>query len=641
MLSRGKTKTDPLDEVQKVMNRLSQAKEIVYDCETSGLDWRKQHIVGHVVTFGPTTSDSYYLPVRHAAGGNIGGAKGPQTDTGWDGKLHRVERDLIRTLDRPDLLITGHNLAFDLKFLFRLGFTFRPRFEDTIVNAPLLDEQQPRMSLEYCANVAKVEAKKGAEIVAYLCSRFPEAAKAPKQAMGHFWRLMGDDPLAVSYAAGDGTTTWQLRDWQMERIRRPDADGFDLVKVHDIESRLIPVLARMSTRGIKIDEERLSWLEKHIESEVDRLTSAFPSGFNVRSPDDVREWMEQHGHIDWPMTSGGTKGKPKPSMQEAWLENYPAGQSIIKVRKLETLKSSFVQPMRNEHLWKGRVHADYNQLRGDQFGTITGRLSSSNPNLQAVPKHNEVIGRLFRSIFVPDDGKTWGAADWSQMEPRLLAHYSRCRVLLDGYSATPPIDAHGAVSMAMCGQRWKTMSKQEQKDYRNNFGKRINQLIITGGGYKTLSQKYKIPLDEAEKKFREFFRVMPEVKTLQKNASMRMRSRGYVRSLLGRRALLEPGRDYVAVNRLLQCGNADAIKLKMVEIDDYLASEGRPVDLLNNFHDALDFQFEEGKGRKHYDECLSIMTRFGEGDAIPIDVPITVDAGDGASWAIATYGEEK
>lgn len=628
------------DDVQLVFNRLKSAKEVVYDSETSGLDWRKQHIVGHVITLSPNPQDSYYLPVRHRDGGNIGGNKGPQTDTGWYGKLHRIEKDLIPLLDRDDLLITGHNLSFDLKFLFRLGFTFRPHFEDTMLNAPLLDEQQPKMSLEYCANVAKVEAKKGAEIVAYLCAQFPEAAKAPKSAMGHFWRLAGDDPMAVSYAAGDGTTTWQLRDWQMERIRRPDSDGFDLTLVHNIESRLIPILARMSTRGIKIDEERLTWLEEEIKDRLGKISERLPPDFNTRSPNDVRGWMEKHGHTDWPMTSGGTKGKPQPSMQEAWLENYPAGKVVVEARKLETLRSSFVQPMRESHLWKGRVHADYNQLRGDQFGTITGRLSSSNPNLQAVPKHNETIGRLFRSIFVPDEGKIWGAADWSQLEPRLLAYYSRCKVLMDGYRSDPPIDAHTSVSASMCGAKWEKMSDKERKEYRNVYGKRINQLIITGGGAKTLSAKYKIPLNEAQKKFKEFFVAMPEVKTLQNNASARMRSRGYVRSLLGRRALLEEGRDYVAVNRLLQCGNADAIKLKMVEMDDYLENVGRPVDLLNNCHDAIDFQFEE-KDRSQYDECLNIMTGFGENDVIKLDVPITVDAGDGESWAIATYGPEK
>lgn len=635
-----KRNPSPDDRVQEVLNRLAAAKEVVYDSETSGLNWKTQHIVGHVFTLGPRPADSYYLPVRHAAGGNIGEAKGPFTATGWDGKLHPIEKQLLPRFDRPDLLVTGHNLAFDAKFLSRLGFQFRPRFEDTMINAPLLDEQQARMSLEFCANMAGVAAKKGAKIVAYLIQQFPEIAKKPNEALGHYWRLRGDDPVAVSYAEGDGTTTWQLRDWQMERIRRPDAEGHNLTLVHDIESRLIPILARMSTRGIKIDEERLQWLDTHIHSEIERLSNEFPSDFNARSPNDVRSWMEKHGHTDWPMTSGGTKGKTQPSMREDWLENHDAGKKVIKIRKYETLRTTFVQPMRDIHLFNGRVHTEYNQLRGDQFGTITGRLSSSNPNLHAVPKHNEEIGRLFRSIFVPDDGKIWGAADWSQMEPRLLAFYSRCRVLMEGYRATPSIDAHTSVSASMCGAKWKTMDKRERKEYRDNYGKRINQLIITGGGPKTLSEKYKVSLADAQSKFNEFFRVMPEVKILQRQAAAMMRRRGYVRSLLGRRALIEPGRDYVAVNRLLQCGNADAIKLKMVEIDDYLASEGRPVDLLNNCHDALDFQFTQNN-RKHYDKCLEIMTGFGENDVITLDVPITVDAGEGENWAIATYGEEK
>ena len=624
------------DICQEAINRLRASKTRCVDVETSGLSFLRNHIVGYVLTFGPAPSDTYYLPFRHAPGGNIGGQPGPQTATGWDGTTHPAEDEIIELLDQPGTLMFGHNIQFDLKFMACAGLTgMNARFEDTQINAPLLDEYQPYYSLEYCARTAKVAAKLSKEVVEYLRSKFPEI-KTDKEAMGHFWRLSGDDHMAVDYASGDGTSTWQLRDWQMPQLAEQG-----LLKVHDVESRLIPILARMSLRGIRVDLERFERLEVFVKDEIERLMNAFPSGFNAKSPNDVRAWMEKHGCTDWPLTPKGA-----PSMRQEWLETHDAGQQIMTVRKLRTLQATFMNPLRERHLWNGRVHTTYNQLRGDEFGTITGRLSCVDPNLQAVPKHDEFIGRLFRDIYVPDYD-LWGAADYAQIEPKLLAVYSRARALLAGFRADPPIDAHTSASIAMQGQaRWDAMSPKEQKQYRNDYGKRINQTLITGGGAGVLVTKYKMDPLTVKKAMRDYFRALPEIKFLQKTSTRIMETRGHVTSLLGRRARYDGERGYVGVNRLLQCGNADILKDRMVAIDEYIASEGIDdrFNMLNNCHDAFDFQFyDDPEGRKHWAECLRIMTDIGPGTGNfeMIDVPITVDAGEGPTWAIATYGEAK
>lgn len=627
------------DTLQEVLNRLPSEETRCVDVETSGLDWKTNHIVGYVCTFGPGPGDTYYLPFRHAGGGNIGGLPGPQTATGWNGKTHPGEKKLLRLLNQPGTLLFGHNIGFDLKFMAQAGFAQRPnsRIEDTMINAPLLNEFQPWFSLEYCCQIAKVAAKKSREIETHICKMFPGVDPRSKGIMGHYWRLSGADPMAVEYAAGDGTSTWQLRDWQMPQIHSQD-----LTLVHDIESRLIPILTRMSLNGIRIDEERLAWLEQYITATLDQLSSKFPPDFNTKSPIDVQRWMQDHGCTDWPKTPKGA-----PSMVESWLETHEPGRQIVQVRKLRTLQSTFVEPMRNKHMYKGRVHTSYNQLKTDDYGTITGRLSSNDPNLQAVIKHNETVGRLFRSIFVPDDFKgykgIWASVDYRQCEPVLLACYSRCKALLAGFRAEPPIDAHTVASMMMCGSRWDKMNVKAQKEYRNNYGKRINQTIITGGGQNVLVTKYKVPVDEVNEAWNAYHRAMPEIKILQKNASRVMRTRGYVLSLLKRRARLErPDLDYVAVNRLLQVGNADILKLKMVEIDDAIHQDNLSIDLLNNCHDAFDFQFPDApEGWAAYEKCQTIMQDFGPDAVIKLDVPLRVDAGEGPNWAIATYGEEK
>lgn len=625
-----------------VLKRLKVSKVRCVDVETSGLDWKKNHIVGYVVSFSGDPRDSYYVPFRHLGNANVGRREGPKGEHGWDNGLGPGESELIKELDRPGTTTFGHNLAFDLKFIRRAGvlFNFRARCEDTMINACLIDELQGRFNLEACANVMGVQAKKSAQIIDYLCSKFPEAAKAPKQAMSQYWRLAGDDPMAVEYAVGDGTTTWQLRDKQMLEIEKQE-----LMRVWDIESRLIPVLARMSTRGIKIDEQRLSKLATFIKQQVGdgsdafpgELMKDFPKDFNVRSSTDVKWWMEQAGQTDWPRTAPSkTFPQGQPSFKEDWLKKSEAGQKIVKVRKLETLGSTFVNPLRTTHMWHGRVHTNYNQLRTDEYGTITGRLSCDSPNLQATPMHDAEISNQYLSTFVADDGMTWGHADMSQIEPRLLTYYSRCKVLMAGYKSDPPIDAHTAVAQA-ANKDWGKMNDAERKYYRNAVAKRINQLVITGGGKKTMAEKYGMSEEDADRFWSEYHRAMPEVKAIQRKMEIRFKQRGYILTLLGRKCRLQdPNRSYVALNRALQGSNADLIKLKMVECDDYLASVGRPVDILNTVHDAIDFQFPE-EGRVHYEKCLEIMNDCGPGAAIELDVPTVVDHGEGPSWAAAAH----
>lgn len=619
--------------MQVVLNRLDEHQgELCYDSETSGLDWRYNHICGHVITFGPAPADSYYIPVRHAPGGNVGGVQGPSTPTGWNGELARGEKELLSRLFRQGRKIIGHNLSFDLKFVYRLIGTraFEPQFEDTMINEPLIDEFAKGFSLDACCLRYGVQAKKGQAIYDHIHNLFPEVP-ATKNAMGHFWRLAGDDPMAVEYATGDGTSTWQLRDAQRKQIEEQK-----LTVVHDIESRLIRVLARMTCKGIKVDVEYFEALKKRLDDQIIEMLNEFPdpTTASAQAPSDVRWYMEKHGVTDWPMTP---KTK-KPSFPEEWLEKSEPGQRIVAIRRVTHMRNSFINPLLEEHIWNGRVHSNFNQLRNDEFGTITGRLSCDSPNLQQAHKRDVERGRMLRGGFIPDEGMLFGEADISQCEPRLLAYYSRCKVLLEGYRAKPSVDAHTAVAVAMY-KDWESWDSKTRKLKREN-SKRVNQTLISGGGKGAIVRKYKVDPNEVNKLWNDYFRPMPEIRQLQKRAALRMRQRGYVVSLLGRRAQLRDGRDYIAINRLLQCGNADLIKAFMVAIDDYLESEGRPpVDMLNSIHDALDFQFHPDY-RNVYSRCLEYMTDLTPGNkcGIVLDVPFEIEAGEGKTWAEATFG---
>jgi len=620
-----------LEEMMQVVRRLADAPEIVYDCETSGLDWKVNHIVGHVITFSPNPADSLYIPVRHLGGGNVPGATVPGSETSWDGTDHPFEVEL-RALVRKQRKYTGQNLPFDMRMLHRHRIDLRGTFEDTALNGALLDEYARSYSLDNLCEAYGVQAKKGQPLYDHIAKSFP-SVYAPKakpgtkglapvpdsKSMAHFWRTDARDTVVWDYAAGDGTSTWQLRDAQ-----HPKLEEEGLMRVWDVECRLLPVLHRMSMKGIRIDEERLDEVAKILATKIDEARSKLPDGFNVRGAD-VGKYVLDHGvrEEDVPRTPPSRRfPSGQMSFNEAFLSSIPQGAPIILVRKYENLLNSFLVPLRDRHLHLGRVHTNFNQLKSDDYGTITGRLSSNEPNLQQIPKRNKELGPLFRSIFVPDEGMTWGSVDYSQCEPRLLAYYGRVRVLLDGYRAAETVDAHTAVAVAA--------------EIDRQSGKTLNQALLTGAGIPKIIEMLKHP--NARKIVADYFSAMPEIKTLQKNASAAMKGRGYVVSLLGRRARLEQGRDYTAINRLLQCGNADILKQKMVELDDYLESEGHPIDILLNCHDANDFQFTE-ENRYHYDECLKIMANFGEGEAIEIDLPMEVDSGEGPNWGVATYGD--
>lgn len=645
------------DKLQTVLNRLDQHPgQLVYDAETSGLDWKRCHVVGHVLTFGPRPQDSYYVSFRHAGGGNVGNRPGPQTTDGWDGKLAPGEKELMDKVFRQSRYIVGHNIGgFDLKFGFRLIGTqvFEPQFEDTQINEPLIDEFGGKFSLEACCLRRGVQPKLSSQMYEYLHNKFPEIP-ATQASMGHYYRLSGDDKMGVEYAEGDGVSTWQLCDAQRIKIneqveyRRVNGEPqyTSLAKVHGIESRLIRVLARMTCKGIKVDEQYFHGLADGLTIKIDRLKEegfqGHPDIDNVsfQAGSDVRWFMEKHGVTDWPMTP---KTK-KPSFPESWLKLSEPGRKIIEGRRVVHMLNSFITPLLTEHIWNGRVHANMNQMRGDDYGTIIGRLSEDSPNLQQAHKRDPERGRMLRSGFIPDPGMIFAEADYRQCEPVLLAFVSRCKVLLDGFRAVPPVDAHAAVTRAMNLHRGYDDWDDKQKKATRENGKRINQTLITGGGQGVIVEKYDADPNEVAKQYRDYFKAMPEIKTTQNNMLRTFRQRGYMVTLLGRRLHLPHGRSdlaYVALNRYLAGGNADIIKSKMVEIDDYLESKGRPaIDMLNNIHDAIDFQFAP-EARLVYNECIEIMQRFGPDDLITLDVPLGVDHDEGNNWAIATFGEEK
>lgn len=395
-----------------------EAPLIAYDTETSGLDWKREWPIGYVVTVDREVAGdditSVYVPVRHGGGGNLLDAEVPPlTSTTGRFVQHRFERELAAAFKeraRRGFLTVGHNLKFDVHFSARAGVHLLDPMECTQTNAALLDEHAGRFGLSACAMRHHLTPKKGDILYVHL-SRLFSGPPTQKQ-MGNFWRLAGTDAVGWDYAAGDGITTLEL--WH-HQIQTRDAQPFDMSQVWKLESELIRVVSRLERRGIRVDLGRAQEVGDLLQADVAFLQDMLPPGFNVRSPSQVRAYCESLGKTDWPMTApSGRFPNGQPSFTEKWLDTFPEGKRIVEIREATNLGNSFLNPLIERHVFQGRVFPQLHATAQDEFGTISGRFSCSDPNMQQVPKHNKKLGKLFRSIFVPDPDMVLYEGDYSQ-----------------------------------------------------------------------------------------------------------------------------------------------------------------------------------------------------------------------------------
>lgn len=568
---------------------------VAIDTETTGLDWRKDHTVGLVLTWGDKPDETAYHPIRHAGSGNL---DAENTLAYYRGLLKSPRRRAIM-----------HNAAFDLDFLANDDVKVAGPIEDTSINATLLDENAKRFSLEACCSRMGVQEKKGDALYAHLASLF--GGEPERSQMANFHKLEADDPYAHMYAGGDGTSTYQLWGAQQEQLNHQN-----LRRVWGVESNLINVLHRCKRRGVKVDEERLQAVRQKVTQYRDEAQAVIGE-INVRSSPQIRKYLESLGSDIpvWPTTAKGN-----PSFPEKYLDSFPQGQAIVRVRKFSNLLASFINPLEEEHIWNGRVHASFQQTASDDYGTVSGRLSSYRPNLQQVPKRNKELGMLFRSIFVPDEGMIWGDDDWSQMEYRLFAHYAGIQQLIDGYNQGDT-DIHSYVA--------------ELTGLERDLAKRVNLALLYGMGPKTMADNLGISLNKAKSIRNTYYDRIPEAQTFHKRAEHIAATRGYVFSLLGRRRRFPDRRfAYKAISGICQSSNADAVKAKMVELHSYFEENGG--NLFFTTHDAFSYQVPKDKPDA-FSNVKNILEDFGPNSSIPLSVKIQIDHGQGSNWAEATY----
>jgi DNA polymerase I-like protein with 3'-5' exonuclease and polymerase domains len=602
---------------------LSHEDEIAIDLETRdenmktlGTGWARRdgEIVGIAVAAG---SFKGYYPVNHQGGGNL-----PRS------KVFKWIQEVLKT----DAAKIMHNAQYDLGWIRSMGWEVKGPIIDTMVTAALVDENRRSYSLNNLSIEMLGEMKSETELK-------EEAAQRGLDAKAELWKMPA---MAVGfYAEQDAVLTLKLWHHLKTFVKKEQ-----LQTIWNTEMELLPILIKMREVGIRIDLDKAEILKKQFKTlesslitEIKKLSGVAVDIWAARS---VAKAFDAVG-IKYDLTE---KSKA-PSFTTNWLTNneHPLAKLIREAREVNKLHSTFIDSfLRFSH--KGRIHAEINQLRSDTGGTVSGRLSYSNPNLQQIPARNKEYGKLIRGLFLPEEGCKWGSFDYSQQEPRLVVHYAATTdkklgglagadVLIKAYREDDA-DFHQVVA--------------DMANIPRTQAKTINLGIFYGMGQAKLAKQLGITVEEAKAILAEYNSKVPFVKQLANRVQKQASETGAVKTIGGRKCrfnLYEPksyglflaltekeyimehgslssarrAMTYKALNRLIQGSAADQVKIAMVNC--YKAGH---IPMLQ-IHDELCFNVESENDEKN---IINVME-----NSVELEVPNKVDVAIGDNWGEA------
>lgn len=601
-----------MSDIEKFFRILNETKEPAYDVETTGLDWKRNKCIGYSVSDG---KDSVYIPTGHTGGGNIS-------------CVDDFKHNLCSCIKQHTGKIIGHNIKFDMHFSENDNIKLNNSVIDTMVMEALLNENRRSYSLENVAKHYNITPKHGKTLYEHISTQF--GCKPDRNSMGSYHLLSGTDPLAVEYAAGDTLTTKQLYEAQKKDLYAQELDT-----IANIENQLTYVLQKMERRGVRVDPDAADRVKTEVHdlyweayAKIPKKENEFGDieSINVRSAKDLKAYFELCEIDDWPTTLPTQRfPEGQPSFKKNYLETHQEGIDILNVRKYAHLRDSFLDVL-DQHIFNDKIHTTFNQTRGETHGTRSGRLSSSRPNMQQVPKRDKSLGKIYRRIFVPRRDYIFVEYDYSQAEPRLYAHYSSEPALIKGYNSTPFIDMHTIAAGYMNVSR--------------DVAKNLNLGIMYTMGAAKLAIQLGISYDEALKILKVWHKRFPRVSDFTRKAEAVAEDRGYVHTILGRRSHFDDPRfAYRAANRIIQGGSSDILKFKMVEIDNYLITNNleEVCQMILTIHDSLLFEMH-----KDYLHLIPIIKGIMERVQMPpfnLKIPFIAEFSQGDNWSKATYPE--
>ena len=590
------------------------AKEIAIDLETcdpqlkelgSGNVVGKGHIAGIAVA---VEGWSGYYPIHHEQGGNM------------DKKL--VLQWLQEILNQENTTFIFHNAMYDVCWLRSAGLKIKGKIVDTMIAASLIDENRLSYRLDILSK-HYVGIGKDESILLEAAKEYGLDAKAD------MWRLPA--LFVGQYAERDAESTLKL--WQRLKI---ELYNQELMDIFNLETRLFPCLVDMRFKGVRVDLEKAENIKKNLIQREQKIIHRIKelTGIDVEIMA-ARSIAKAFDKLNLPYDR--TEKSNEPSFTKNFLQNHPheLPKSIAEARELNKAHTTFIDSI-TKHAHKGRIHADINQIRSDQGGTVTGRFSMSNPNLQQIPARHPELGPMIRSIFIPEENCKWGSFDYSQQEPRILVHYAKLQNL-DG--------VHEIVEAYKKGDADFHQVVADMAGIERKQAKTINLGLMYGMGKNKLMAELGLMKESAEKLIRQYHTKAPFVKQLMDNVSRKANDRGKIRTLLGRAChfdlwqpvqfgvfkplQLEQARKeydeplkraftYKALNKLIQGSAADMTKKSMVSL-----YENGIIPHIQ-IHDEVDISVESAKKAE---EIIEIMEQ-----AVQLEVPNKVDYESGDNW---------
>lgn len=615
---------------------LSRAKAIALDCETwdpylltAGPGWGRGQDAGHIIGVSIATDCGYkgYFPVRHTLGGNMN----PQAVFDW----LKVE------LSRPHQVKVGLNLTYDIGWLQAEGVFVKGLAYDCGFAEALIDETAPQ-DLESLGQKYLGMGKESNGMYKWLADAYGGKENGSQRA--NMYRCPVE--LAGPYAESDATLPLAVLQKQWPILQR---EG--LMRVFMMETKLIPLMISMRFQGVRVDLPYANMLRDHLAelAEIKQMELRAQAGFNVsvNSGPDLAKLFTKFGY-EFPLTA---EGNPSFTAQFMKGQTHSLAGHITELKELLKMRSTFVEGYILNKNVNGRLHCTFRQLKSEGGkGTVSGRFSSSDPNLQNIPIRTE-LGARIRAAFVPEYGHTWKSLDLSSIEYRILAHFAQghgAEEVRAAFRADPTLDFHQLVCDMINRLTGVGISRKSTKTI--NFG------LLYGMGLDKLAAGLMLPGDKAKELVDSYFEASPYVSATLDHYSNEASREGFVTTFLGRKARFDfwvpnnrNGRNkmplpypkaleaygsnlqrvglHKAVNRVLQGSAADCLKASMLQYWESGLQDVMP--MLLTVHDETSFSFD---GSKLHQEALLEARHQMEHPFDGLKIPLLSSCDSGANW---------
>lgn len=589
---------ESISELKALVKRFSKQKEFAFDTETDSLDALTANLVG--IALSCKAGEAYYIPVGHI--------ERPEMNLPVD----EVREVLAPLLENPKIQKIAQNFKYDLQVMEQAGYTIAPVSFDTMLASYVLNPSARGHNLNSLA----------LEHFSHTMIPITDLIGSGKKQKSF---ATVDPETAARYAAEDADYTYRLRG-----VFAPQLDEKKLCRLYyEIELPLISVLSRIEAAGIKIDSPFLKKLSEGMSGELEKTAGAIYAlagyEFNINSTQQVSKVLFEDLKLP---TKRKTAKKTGYSTDVRVLEElsavHPLPRAVLEYRQLNKLRSTYVDALPNLiNPDTGRVHTSFNQAVA-----ATGRLSSSDPNLQNIPVRTET-GREIRKAFIPaDENHSLLVADYSQVELRILAHYTRDKGLIKAFGDGD--DIHARTAAEVYGVPIDKVTTEQRR-----AAKTANFAVIYGVSAYGLSQQTELNLMESKGFIDTYFERYPNIRKYMDETIAMARDKGFVTTLMGRRRYLpeinsknfqvRSFSERTAINTPIQGTAADLIKIAMIAIDKEMASMKSKMVL--QVHDELVFD-------AHKDELKDLrrLVDMKMSRAIKLEVPLVVDIGVGPNW---------